>query len=129
MIRFLIKRLLGLIPTLLLVATLVFFLTRLAPGGPFDAERAVPPEVLAALNAKYDQLQSSHAAALAEARGRPDAAPTNELSLLRDLEKKGKQLDHMRDLLQHSGMLLWLVCCCCGFVSLQCSGMLLLLFF
>ena len=69
---------------------------------------------LAALNAKYDQLQSSHAAALAEARGRPDAAPTNELSLLRDLEKKGKQLDHMRDLLQHSGMLLWLLCCCCG---------------
>lgn len=48
------KRLLGLIPTLLLVVTLVFFLVRLAPGGPFDAERAAPPEVIAALEAKYN---------------------------------------------------------------------------
>ncbi len=49
-----VKRLLGLIPTLLLVVTLVFFLVRLAPGGPFDAERAAPPEVIAALEAKYN---------------------------------------------------------------------------
>jgi len=48
------RRLLGLIPTLLLVVTLVFFLVRLAPGGPFDAERAAPPEVIAALEAKYN---------------------------------------------------------------------------
>ena len=53
MIRFIIRRALGLIPTLLLVITLVFFMVRLAPGGPFDAERAVPREALAALNAKY----------------------------------------------------------------------------
>jgi len=35
------------------VVTLAFFLVRLAPGGPFDAERAVPPEVLKSLNARY----------------------------------------------------------------------------
>jgi oligopeptide transport system permease protein len=53
-ITFLVKRALGLIPTLLMVVTMVFFLVRLAPGGPFDTERAVPPEALAALNAKYN---------------------------------------------------------------------------
>jgi oligopeptide transport system permease protein len=52
-ITFIVKRMLALIPTLFLVVTLVFFLVRLAPGGPFDAERAVPPEALAALEAKY----------------------------------------------------------------------------
>ncbi len=50
---FILKRIAGLIPTLLLVVTLVFFFVRLAPGGPFDAEKAVPPEALAALEAKY----------------------------------------------------------------------------
>jgi len=50
---FIIKRLLALIPTLLLVITLVFFLVRLAPGGPFDAEKAAPPEVIAVLEARY----------------------------------------------------------------------------
>jgi oligopeptide transport system permease protein len=52
-IRFLARRALWLVPTLWLVATLVFFLLRLAPGGPFDSERAVPAEALAALEAKY----------------------------------------------------------------------------
>jgi oligopeptide transport system permease protein len=52
-IRFVLRRLLSLVPTLLLAVTLVFFLVRLAPGGPFDQERSVPPEVLAALEAKY----------------------------------------------------------------------------
>lgn len=51
---FIAKRLVEIVLTLLLVATLVFFLLRLAPGGPFDTERAAPPEALAALNAKYN---------------------------------------------------------------------------
>jgi oligopeptide transport system permease protein len=51
--RYLAKRLLELVPTLFCVAAVVFFLVRLAPGGPFDTERAVPPEVLKALNARY----------------------------------------------------------------------------
>jgi len=52
--RFILKRLLVLIPTLWAVITLVFFLVRAAPGGPFDAERAPPPEAIAALEAKYN---------------------------------------------------------------------------
>lgn len=39
------KRLLGAIPTLLILAALTFFLVRLAPGSPFDADVAWPPEI------------------------------------------------------------------------------------
>lgn len=39
--------------TLWLLATLCFFLLRAARGGPFDTEKAVPPEVEAALAAQY----------------------------------------------------------------------------
>jgi len=39
--------------TLWLLATLCFVLLRVAPGGPFDAEKAAPPEVQAALAAQY----------------------------------------------------------------------------
>ena len=46
-------RLLGLIPTLLMLVTIAFFLIRVAPGGPFDGEKALPPEILANLEAKY----------------------------------------------------------------------------
>ena len=53
MTNYIVKRILELVPTLFAVATMVFFLVRLAPGGPFDIERAVPPEALEALNAKY----------------------------------------------------------------------------
>jgi len=47
------KRLLGAAPTLLLLITLAFFLMRAAPGGPFDRERALPPQIEAALQAEY----------------------------------------------------------------------------
>jgi oligopeptide transport system permease protein len=50
---YVLKRLLSIIPTLLLVATLVFVLVRIVPGGPFDLERAVPAEVQRQLDAKY----------------------------------------------------------------------------
>ena len=53
MTTYALKRLLSIIPTLLLVATLVFVLVRLVPGGPFDQDRAVPAEVQRALDAKY----------------------------------------------------------------------------
>lgn len=39
--------------TLWLLATLCFVLLRAAPGGPFDTEKAAPPEVQAALAAQY----------------------------------------------------------------------------
>jgi oligopeptide transport system permease protein len=48
-----VKRLLSIVPTLLFVATLVFVLVRIVPGGPFDHDRSVPAEVEKALNAKY----------------------------------------------------------------------------
>lgn len=53
MLGFTLKRLLGAIPTLFIIVTLSFFLIRTAPGGPFDKERSVPPEVAANLNAVY----------------------------------------------------------------------------
>jgi oligopeptide transport system permease protein len=52
-IRFALRRLLAVIPTLFLVATVAFVLLRLLPGGPFDSERAVPVEVRRALDAHY----------------------------------------------------------------------------
>lgn len=53
MIRFIIKRILGMIPVILIIATVTFFIIRLAPGGPFDSDRAIPEEILANINAKY----------------------------------------------------------------------------
>lgn len=51
--RFILHRLLQAIPVLLVVITATFFLVRAAPGGPFSAEKAVPPSVLKALEARY----------------------------------------------------------------------------
>ena len=45
MLSYTLKRLLQAIPTLLIVITLSFFLMRVAPGGPFDGERRLPPEI------------------------------------------------------------------------------------
>jgi len=47
------RRLLGLVPTLLILITIVFFMMRVAPGGPFDAEKALPPDIQANLEARY----------------------------------------------------------------------------
>ncbi|MFC4728349.1 ABC transporter permease subunit [Coralloluteibacterium thermophilus] len=46
-------RLFEALATLWLLATLCFFLLRAAEGGPFDTEKAAPPEVIAALEAQY----------------------------------------------------------------------------
>jgi len=51
--RFISYRLLQAIPVILAVITVTFFLVRMAPGGPFDSEKAVMPEVKAALEAQY----------------------------------------------------------------------------
>jgi len=53
MLRYSLKRLLGAIPTLLILLTLAFFMMRLAPGGPFDSEKSLPPEIQANLDRKY----------------------------------------------------------------------------
>ncbi len=51
--RFIGFRVLQSIPVLLVVITVTFFLVRMAPGGPFSSEKAVIPEVKAALEAQY----------------------------------------------------------------------------
>ena len=53
MISLLLKRLFHAVIVLWIVATLTFLLFRLAPGGPFDSERKLPPEIIANLEAKY----------------------------------------------------------------------------
>jgi oligopeptide transport system permease protein len=45
MLSYALRRLLLMPVVLFAVATLTFFLVRVAPGGPFDAERRLPPEV------------------------------------------------------------------------------------
>jgi len=42
------------VPIALIAVTVCFFILRLAPGGPFDGERALPPTVLANLRAHYN---------------------------------------------------------------------------
>ena len=53
MLRFFLRRLLLAIPTLAVIITLAFLLTRLAPGSPFGEEQALAPEVRANLEAAY----------------------------------------------------------------------------
>jgi oligopeptide transport system permease protein len=50
---FVLRRLLGLVPTLLVIVVVSFLVIRLAPGSPFSAERNVPPEVLRDLQTRY----------------------------------------------------------------------------
>ena len=54
MLRYTMHRILGAIPTLLLVIALAFMMVHAAPGGPFDDERAWSPEVEANFKAKYN---------------------------------------------------------------------------
>jgi oligopeptide transport system permease protein len=53
MLRYFLRRLAGAIPTLFIIVTLSFFLVRIAPGGPFDEERSLPPEIMANLQSAY----------------------------------------------------------------------------
>jgi len=48
-----VSRTLGLIPTLLMLITIAFFMMRMAPGGPFDSEKALPAEIRSNLDVKY----------------------------------------------------------------------------
>jgi oligopeptide transport system permease protein len=58
--RFVLGRLLAVIPTLWVIVTLTFFLIRLAPGGPFQSEKDIPAEAKAALEARYGLDQPLH---------------------------------------------------------------------
>ncbi len=54
MTRYIIRRILWLIPVLLFVSLITFTLMHITPGGPWDKEKAVSPQVIANLNAKYN---------------------------------------------------------------------------
>lgn len=54
MLQVILKRIAIAIPVILVVASITFFLIRMAPGGPFDAEKVVPPQVMKNLNAVYN---------------------------------------------------------------------------
>ncbi|MBX9695369.1 MAG: ABC transporter permease [Cyanobacteria bacterium] len=60
MIAFIIKRILTAIPVLLVIASLTFIMVRIVPGGPFDEERSLPPEIVANLRAKYHLDEPVH---------------------------------------------------------------------
>jgi oligopeptide transport system permease protein len=53
MITFILRRMVSLVFVLFCVVTITFLLIRLAPGGPFDRERKIPPQIEKELMAKY----------------------------------------------------------------------------
>jgi oligopeptide transport system permease protein len=53
MFRFIFRRLLQVIPVLFIIITATFFMVRFVPGGPFTAEKAIPPEILRNIEAHY----------------------------------------------------------------------------
>src|SRR5260370_19896156 len=52
--RYSLRRLAGAIPTLFIVMTVAFFMMRLAPGGPFDRDRMLTPEIEANIRQAYN---------------------------------------------------------------------------
>lgn len=52
-LRYLLRRLALMIPVFFFVVTLIFFMIRFAPGGPFSSDRKVSPQILENLEAKY----------------------------------------------------------------------------
>jgi oligopeptide transport system permease protein len=53
MLRYFLTRLTAAVPTLFVIVTITFFLIRAAPGGPFDQEQTLPPEIMANLENAY----------------------------------------------------------------------------
>ena len=53
MLRYTLRRLLGALPTLLVIVTLAFLLLHAAPGGPFDSEKRILPAIQQSIEAKY----------------------------------------------------------------------------
>jgi oligopeptide transport system permease protein len=54
MLTYALKRFLGALPTLFIIVTLAFFMMRVAPGGPFDSARKLPPEIEHNIEAAYN---------------------------------------------------------------------------
>lgn len=60
MVGLIFRRVLATIPTIFLVASITFILVRIVPGGPFDEEKSLPPEIIANINAKYNLDKPVH---------------------------------------------------------------------
>lgn len=60
MLLYALKRILGAIPTLFILAALTFFLVRLAPGSPFDTDVVWPPEIKANILHVYELDQPAY---------------------------------------------------------------------
>ena len=54
MLSYAVRRLASAIPTLFIIITIAFFMMRLAPGGPFDREKQLPPEIEANILKAYN---------------------------------------------------------------------------
>lgn len=52
--RYFLRRFLHALITVAVIATVVFFMMHIIPGGPFTRERSVPDEIMRSLNAKYN---------------------------------------------------------------------------
>lgn len=92
MLGYVLRRMAGFLPVLFVIVSLSFFMMRLAPGGPFDQERALPEQVRANIEARYhlnEPLWRQYLRYLGEV-GRGDLGPSfrypdrsvNELLLL-----------------------------------------------
>ena len=53
MLSYALRRIAGVFPTMFIIITISFFVIRMAPGGPFDDEQTLPPEIKANLEAAY----------------------------------------------------------------------------
>ena len=97
MLRFLIRRLLIAIPTMLLIATLAFGLLHGTPGGPFDSAKRIPPAIQHSIEAKYhlnDPLWQQYARYLSDlARG--DLGPSYQYrdTSVNELIRQGLPVD------------------------------------
>ena len=60
MLTFTLRRLGAAVPTLFVLAALTFFLIRVAPGGPFDSDKAWPPEIQANIEHQYELDQPAY---------------------------------------------------------------------
>jgi oligopeptide transport system permease protein len=54
MFAYVVRRLLSAIPTLFIIVAMAFFMMRIAPGGPFDSARRLPPEIEHNMEAAYN---------------------------------------------------------------------------
>jgi len=60
MLKFTLRRLIAVVPTILILIIVCFYLMRLAPGGPFTAERPLPPAVMKNVLERYGLDEPLH---------------------------------------------------------------------